>query len=74
MKLLEHIVHSLEISTLGKWEVKAENNEEKFEYDVKLDIGFLVQDLTGFLMAMRSSRSGYRLQLSKTEIDLPLLF
>jgi hypothetical protein len=53
--------------------VKADIDEDKFEYDIKLDMGCLVQDLTGFLMATGSSISGYKIQLSETEIDLPFL-
>jgi hypothetical protein len=54
--------------------VKAEKDEDKFEYDIKLDIGCLVQDLTGFLTATGSSISGYKIRLSEIEIDLPFLF
>jgi hypothetical protein len=52
------------------WEVEAEKGEEKFEYDIKLDIRCLVQDLIGFLMATWSSILGYKILLSEIEINL----
>jgi NADH:ubiquinone oxidoreductase subunit H len=56
------------------WEVEAEKGEEKFEYDIKLDIRCLVQDLIGFLMATWSSILGYKIRLSEIEINLSFLF
>jgi len=49
------------ISKLDNWEVKAEKFEDKFEYDIKLNIWCLVHDLTGFVMAIGSYVSGYKI-------------